>query len=73
MTAPPPDISLHTLFDSPTVAGIAAAIAQQQAGGAETEQLDRMVAELEEMPDDEIERLLLEEGGRIGESRAARR
>ena len=55
-------VSFRTLFDAPTVAGIAAAVAQEQTGGAETERLDRMLARLEEMPDDEVDRLLLEEG-----------
>ena len=40
---------------------IAASIAQQQTERAEVQQLEQMVAELEEMPDDEVGRILLEE------------
>jgi acyl carrier protein len=54
------DLPLSTLFETPTVAGIAATIAASLARNAEREPQDRLLAELEQLSDAEAERLLTE-------------
>jgi len=41
------DIPLKSLFEMPTIAGLAILIAQNQAGDTEPEEMDRLLAELE--------------------------
>jgi acyl carrier protein len=64
------ELPVRAIFDAPTVADMAAFITTQhtKAAAEEEEQLDRMVAELEQLPDEEVEQLLAEETGEPGRS-----
>jgi acyl carrier protein len=52
------DLPLRALFETPTVAAIAAAIAVHRAREAERTAQERLLAELEQLPEDEVNRLL---------------
>ena len=52
------DLPLSTLFDTPTVEGVAAAIAVSLARNPEREARERLLTELEALSDAEAERLL---------------
>jgi acyl carrier protein len=56
------DLSFEVLFNAPTVAGLAAALAGEQRAAAEAGELEQLVAELEAMPDDGVEQALRGEG-----------
>ena len=55
------DLPLRLLFESPTVADMAVAITQNRAKKAEQEDLDRMLAELEALSEEQARRLLTDE------------
>ena len=57
------NLSLRSIFEAPTVAGLAAVIDQMLAESEERE-LDALLAELESLSEDEAQRLLLEESRR---------
>jgi len=52
------EIPLQSLFRSPTVAEMAAVIMEHQAKKLGQEELDRILAELESLSDEEAQRLL---------------
>jgi amino acid adenylation domain-containing protein len=55
------DLPLRTLYDSHTVADLAVAVVKAQAERTEREELERMLAELEGISDDEAQSLLAHE------------
>ena len=55
------EVPLPSLFEAPTVADMAVVIKQNQAKKAGKEEMARMVAELEVLPDEEARRFLTEE------------
>jgi acyl carrier protein len=61
-------LSLRSLFDSPTVAGLANEISQLQPAGSEDEEVAKLLRELEGLSDEEAERLLANELQRGGDS-----
>ncbi len=56
------ELPLHRLFESPTVAELAVAIAQKQAEQAESEMLAQVLAELEQLSEEQIRELLAQQG-----------
>ena len=52
---------MKALFESPTVAGMAAVIAEHQARKAGQEDIELMLAELEAMSDEQAAQILAEE------------
>ena len=54
------DLPVRVLFDAPTVAGLATLVEQQAVSRAEPEELDRIMAEVEQLSDDEVEAQLLD-------------
>ena len=57
------DLPLRSLFENPTIAGIADVIIQAQVASADTEMLGEMLAELDELSDAEVQALLVEKPG----------
>ena len=55
------ELRLQSLFEAPTVADMATVITQNQAKKAGQEEVDRMLAELEALSDEEAQRLLADE------------
>jgi amino acid adenylation domain-containing protein len=56
------EVSLTSLFESPTIADMAAVVTQSQAKKLVGEEdLARVLAEVEELPDEDVERLIAEE------------
>jgi amino acid adenylation domain-containing protein len=62
------EVPLHILFDLPTVAGMAAFIEEQQSQRIPYEELDQHLAEVENLSDEEVERLLNKESARMSGS-----
>jgi acyl carrier protein len=56
------DIPLTALIAHPTLGELAAAVRESLTGGAESADLDRVLSDLEQLSDEEAERLLAEEG-----------
>ncbi|BDI30440.1 hypothetical protein CCAX7_24910 [Capsulimonas corticalis] len=54
-------LALHMLFDKPTIAGLAGVIDGAQSAESEDDEMQRLLAELEGLTDDEVNRLLSEE------------
>jgi acyl carrier protein len=57
------ELPLNALFDSPTVAGMAKVIEQNRAKASGVE-LTRMLSEVDAMPEEEVQKLLVAESGR---------
>jgi len=55
------DFPLRRLFETPTIASLALAIAECQAEQAGDEDVDQMLAEIEGLSDEEVEQLLNED------------
>ncbi|MFC1714608.1 amino acid adenylation domain-containing protein [Candidatus Poribacteria bacterium] len=55
-------VSLHSLFQSPTVADMAGILVHNMAEKAESGDIERLLAELAELPDDEVKMMLDDEG-----------
>jgi uncharacterized protein (DUF305 family) len=55
-------IGLRALFESPTVAGLASQIVQQQATTHRAGELAEMLADVESLSDEEAKRLIAQEG-----------
>ena len=55
------ELSLRTLFENPTIDGIARAITEEQAAMQDEEELEKMLDELEGLSDEEIKRMLEDE------------
>jgi amino acid adenylation domain-containing protein len=49
------ELPIRALFDAPTVSGVVAAIVESQIGQSEDDVLSQMLAELEMLPDDEMD------------------
>jgi hypothetical protein len=64
-------LSLPTLLESPPVADMAAVIAQHRALTVDQEGIERMRAELEELSDAQVPRLLTDDGSRARHMKAA--
>ena len=62
------ELPLRALFESPTVAAMAVIITQRQANKAEAANLERMLAELEALSDEQAQRLLIDAMAQTGES-----
>jgi amino acid adenylation domain-containing protein len=56
------ELPLRAVFRTPTVAGLAEAILQQQAASADTGVLEQLLMELEALPNDTASKLLTQEG-----------
>ena len=55
------EVPLRSLFESPTIADMAVIIIQNQANEAEQEDIDRMLTELEALPDEQAQGVLSDE------------
>lgn len=53
------DLPLRTLFDAPVVADLTVVIVQKQAEQTDNEMLARMLAEIQDLPEDELQKLLV--------------
>jgi len=55
------EISLQSFFEAPTIGGLAAALRQRQVGQLAHPEMQRMLAEVEALSDDQAQRLLADE------------
>jgi amino acid adenylation domain-containing protein len=59
------DVQLQRFFTAPTITAMAVAIAQQQAEQEDSEQIDTLLAEIEQLSDDEARELLVGQSGQF--------
>jgi polyketide synthase PksJ len=57
------DLPLRTLFDAPVVADLTVVIVQKQAEQTDNEMLTQMLAEIQSLPEEELQKLLAAEDG----------
>jgi amino acid adenylation domain-containing protein len=55
------ELPLHSIFENPTIAGLAEVLTENQVYREDSNELSRILAEIEELSDDEIQKMLAEE------------
>jgi acyl carrier protein len=65
------ELPLLSLFDAPTVAGLAEIIEQQLLGQVEAGELSEMMQGVEQLTDEEVKALLLDEAAQLEHDEAA--
>jgi amino acid adenylation domain-containing protein/FkbM family methyltransferase len=59
------EVPVHALFESPTVAGIAELVRQSQLAAQPSDELEAMLSQLEDLPEEEMARRIAEANGEV--------